>query len=352
MGTGKTLFTVQTLRAIAAACVVVHHVFSMLVHNAGYLFSFPGTGTVGVDLFFLISGFIMVYAQFDDFQTPGASASFVRRRIIRIAPLYWIATTLTVALLVIVPQLFSSISLNWNNVLCSYAFLLSPNSRGDIGTVIQTGWTLCYEFYFYAVFAALLLLPRKHFLIAAGLIFVIGLLVGASGAQLPPWATVATNPLIMEFYLGSIFAFLFLAGFSLPSGLAIVAIVLSIAGILIAGDAVSENWKRLVLWGIPCGIILAGAVSLERIVSVPKILVALGASSYSLYLVHPFVLAAFGKAWSLMHLSAKVPAIIPGLIAFSTALIVAHGVHLWLEKPMTKWLLNVIPHRRRLEKMV
>ena len=98
--------------------------------------------------------------------------------------------------------------------------------------------------------------------------------------------------------------------------------------------------------GADPGFILIGALSLERFgVRVPKFLVALGASSYSLYLVHPFILPAFGKAWSMMHLSAKLPAFAPGLMAFSAALLVAHGIYLWLKKPMTAWLLNAFPKR-------
>jgi hypothetical protein len=96
-----------------------------------------------------------------------------------------------------------------------------------------------------------------------------------------------TNPLIMEF-LDRYLLFSFSLAFRWRPTWPIVAIVSSIAGILLAGNALSENWKRLI-GGIPCGIILAGAVSLERTVSVPKILVALGASSYSLLFHSSFV---------------------------------------------------------------
>jgi exopolysaccharide production protein ExoZ len=245
--------------------------------------------------------------------------------------------------------LFSTVRLDWSNVAYSYLFLLSPNSEGVVGTVTQTGWTLCYEFYFYVTFAALILLPRKYFLIAAGLIFITGLLVDTTATTVPPWAIVATNPLLVEFYLGSFIAFLFLAGFSFPPGIAIIAIILSVVGILVVGEPTDEKWHRVFSWGLPCAVILASAVSLERIgIRVPRILVALGASSYSLYILHPFVLPAFGKAWSLMHLAGKAPAFLLGIIAFSAALILAHGVHLWLEKPMTKWLLQVFPDRRQM----
>ena len=339
----KTLFTVQALRAIAAASVVFHHVLNMLVRNAGYSFKVPTFGLAGVDLFFLISGFVMIYTHFDDFNHAGASGSFVRRRVIRIAPLYWLATTLMVILLAGVPTLFSTLKLDWNNVLHSYLFLLSPNSEGEVGTVTQTGWTLCYEFYFYAMFAVLLLLPRRYFLIAAGLIFFAGLLINAWGTTLPPWLTVATNPLLVEFYVGSVIAFLFVAGVSLPPRIAIVAIIFSI-GILVIGEP-SDGWQRVFWWGVPSAVILAGAVSLERLdIRVPKVLIALGASSYSLYIFHPFVIPAFGKAWPLTHL--QVPAFVPGLAAFGAALVVAHGVHLWIEKPMTEWLFRGFPAKQ------
>ena len=82
-GRGKTLFTVQALRAFAASSVVVHHVMIVAVQKAGYQYSFPSTAAAGVDLFFLISGFIMVYTHFDDFGKAGASASFIRRRLIQ-----------------------------------------------------------------------------------------------------------------------------------------------------------------------------------------------------------------------------------------------------------------------------
>jgi len=333
--TDKTLFTIQALRAFAAASVVLHHTLAMLNHTAGYSFSFPTNGAAGVDLFFLISGFVMVYTHFDDFGAPGAAISFARRRVIRIAPLYWITTTLTVALLVVAPRLFSSITLDWSNVIFSYLFLLSPNSLGDVGTVTQTGWTLCFEAYFYLVFAVLLSLPRRYFLVAAGLTFGFGLLIGAL-ATVPPWATAAVRPLVIEFYLGSIIAFLFLRGFALPPTIAILAVIVGTATLALLHP--SHEWAHVSSWGVASGLIIIGAVSLEHFgIRVPKLLVALGASSYSLYLVHPFVFAAFGKAWSLMHLS-SVPALIPGTIGFAAALAVGHGVYLWLERPITEWL--------------
>src|SRR6266481_2042031 len=99
MGGGKPLLTVQALRAIAAASVVMLHVLAVTVQRAGYSFTYPYFCAAGVDLFFLI----------------------------------------------IAPQLFLSLRLDWHNVLFSYLFLLSRTLAGDVNTVVVTGWSLCYE---------------------------------------------------------------------------------------------------------------------------------------------------------------------------------------------------------------
>jgi len=104
-------------------------------------------------------------------------------------------------------------------------------------------------------------------------------------------------------------------------------------------DPANSDWLRILSWGLPAGFMVAGAVSLERVdIRVPKILVALGASSYSLYLTHPFAVSAAAEAWSFFHLTDRVPAYIPGAILFCIALGVGHGVYLYLEKPITSWL--------------
>ena len=109
----------------------------MLVHNAGYSFSAWSTGSVGIDLFFCISGFVMVYAHATDFQELGAGSSFIRRRAIRIVPLYWLATTATLGLLVAMPGMFSSITLNWSNVFCSGAWVAATVSREEQAEVAR-----------------------------------------------------------------------------------------------------------------------------------------------------------------------------------------------------------------------
>jgi exopolysaccharide production protein ExoZ len=336
----QTLFTVQALRALAAGAVLAHHVLFMLVHNAGYSFSVSSIGAAGVDLFFVISGFIMVYTSYSSFRQPRASISFIRRRAIRVVPIYWLYTTVVVFLLAFAPDLFSETRFDWHQVISSYLFLLSENTAGQVGTVMQTGWTLCFEVYFYLLFAILLNLPRRYFLATSGAIFAVGTVLGTV-AEPAAWMTVATNPIVVEFYFGAVVAFLFLNGVVLPRLLAHAAIVLGIAIVVITRDVDLGTWTRTICWGLPSSALLLGAVSLERRgMKVPRAMVALGDSSYSLYLVHPFIVPAIGKLWLALQLSAHASPAILFLIAFGCSLAAGHGSYLAIEKPVTRWLLR------------
>jgi exopolysaccharide production protein ExoZ len=311
----------------------------MLVHNGGYSLYVPDLGASGVDLFFVISGFIMIYTNLTAFCQPNASTSFIRRRVIRIVPMYLLCTTGVVILLAFAPRLFSSVEFTWTYVVSSYLFLLSENSAGQVGTVIQTGWSLCFEVYFYLLFAIFLNLPRKYFLIASGAVFASGIILGNVSGKIPPWATVATDPILFEFYLGAAIAFLFVKGFAPSRTVAISAIILGIATLFVTRNINLGIWTHLICRGFPSGAILLGAISLERVrIRVPKLFVALGDSSYSLYLTHPFILPALGKLWLALHLSERTSPVVLGLIGFSCSLSVGHAVYLLIEKPITTWL--------------
>lgn len=337
----KRLNSVQMLRALAAIMVVIYHLLIMLVHNGGYRFSIIDVGAAGVDLFFVISGFVMIYTSAETFNKSQASFHFIKRRLIRILPMYWLYTSVVVMLLIIAPTLFSVIKFDWHHVLFSYLLLLSKNSNGQIGTVMQTGWTLCYEVYFYLLLAILINFPRKYFLITMGVIFLAGVAIGKMIAPLYPWTIVAFDPILFEFYMGTVIAFMYLNGFALPRVIAILFVILAIATLSSAYNIIIENltWKRVIYWGLPCGFLLYAVVSLERTqIKIPQWILALGDSSYSLYLVHPFIIPAFGKLWFALHLAEKISPIIPFGITLISTLLIAHMLYLYIENPTTHWL--------------
>jgi peptidoglycan/LPS O-acetylase OafA/YrhL len=166
---------IQGLRGIAALLVVADHSilqFSQTtradrVANAHLIHVAETLGRQGVEIFFLISGFVMTVASYEDFKQPNASSGFLWRRIARIVPLYWLITAL-----VVVQIVWQGRPLHPLDLVRSLAFIPYVNDDGTLQPLLRRGWTLNYEMFFYAVFAiALFQRPQR------GLSAVIGTLV-------------------------------------------------------------------------------------------------------------------------------------------------------------------------------
>ena len=120
-----------------------------------------------------MSGFIMFFISSDLFGKQGAVRSFLIRRVIRVAPIYWIFTTVYVLLLVVAPAAFNADRFDLIHSIKSYLFLPSANSyTGSPYPVLTPGWTLQFEMYFYAVFAFFLFLPKRFFLPGISALFI------------------------------------------------------------------------------------------------------------------------------------------------------------------------------------
>ncbi|TIO99949.1 MAG: acyltransferase [Mesorhizobium sp.] len=300
----------QCLRGLAACAVVCFHVSEQ--------FGGPfDVGAAGVDVFFVISGFIMWVT------TAGRPADpwrFMSRRITRIVPLYWIVTLLTAAGILLKPQFFYGHVLSVANFVGSLFFLpvLQDNALNPV--VIQ-GWTLCYEMMFYLVFTLVLFLGER---------WRFGVLVGALTAIVPlhfvlpaGYARAFTDPVVIEFAAGVVVGRLWLQGARLPLGAA-----LAIAGagflLLAAGTLFDADLPRALLWGLPAALIVAGAVFAERArpfepAALPTFL---GDASYSIYLWHIVVgVLATGVVLRIGVPAALQPAtILVGTLAFSAML--------------------------------
>ena len=116
-------------------------------------------GNAGVDLFFVISGFVMVYASERMFGRAGGQLQFITRRLIRIVPLYWLVTPLYLVMALAIPAFEKSYSVA--SVVASYLFIPWPRLDGIMQPLVGQGWTLNYEMFFYAIFAAAILAPRR-----------------------------------------------------------------------------------------------------------------------------------------------------------------------------------------------
>lgn len=293
----KTYYpSIQVLRGFAAMSVVFFHVSEMLLQytKGGGLFcrlsSLWSTGAAGVDLFFVISGFVMVQSTRGMFGQKGATGMFMRRRLVRIVPLYWFYTSIML-ILVLLPFTLRGQIFSWEFTLKSFFFIpaFNPSNGLDL-PLLPPGWTLSYEMYFYIIFALLLCFHRKFLLPVITALFLVSAMIGLSRQVEDPVVKVITSPLLLEFILGC-----FLADLANSRELSRRNCLVLIGGALLALSLVCgikiDNQTRFVFWGMPVFLLMTGIVFLEKreAFSPLRLLTLLGDSSYSIYLSHIFI---------------------------------------------------------------
>jgi exopolysaccharide production protein ExoZ len=327
--------SVQYLRGLAAFGVLAFHA----ADRAGWAF---GAGAAGVDVFFVISGFIMWVVTC---RRPGSPLDFLKRRVERIAPLYWGLTLGVAATAVLAPGVLPAMKPTLSHVVQSLAFAPHRDAQGLIAPLIVPGWTLNYEMFFYLLFAAGLLAPARlrAWLVSAALAALVAIHPLGDPAN-PLWATY-TNPLLLEFgagvWLGKAWSENRLPGPRAAYGLMALGAA-GFVGLALAGLDVEP--ARVIYWGVPALLLVTGAISLERRGPIPnwKPLRLLGDASYSLYLVHGLAISAAFRLLKGAGLGA------PALFAASLAVGVAAGllVYQFAEKPLARLFKTGMAARR------
>ncbi|OQM74263.1 acyltransferase family protein [Manganibacter manganicus] len=321
----KRLYGVQYLRAVAAIGVVVFHAME---RTGGHF----AIGAAGVDVFFVVSGFIMWVLAEARHPSPG---TFLRDRIERIVPLYWAATAVMVA--GGLAGLFPNMRLTAFHVFGSFAFIphFSP-SDGGLWPVLVQGWTLNYEMFFYVLFALALLLPaaRRMAAMAAVLVGLVG-----AGLILDPEGAVPqtyTNPLLIEFLIGMGIGKLWLSG-RMPAAVAGCGLLVgSAAGFAFVG--VTYIGFNPYMLGPLAGMLLVGVLALEKAGRIRRFSVAayLGDASYSIYLWHTMAISVVAKLAGMLAL----PTFATVFLAIGAGVTIGLACHAFMEKPITAFLKN------------
>ncbi len=329
--------SIQYLRAIAATLVVAFHASIMVRRDYAPDFAMWKTGEFGVDIFFVISGFIMWMIAASRPTTPG---DFIEKRIIRIVPLYWVLTLFTVFIST-EGGLHVVRSIDWTMMAKSLFFVPAWNEKGDlVAPMMSVGWTLNLEMFFYAIFAASLALKPKARLIAIVTI----LMAFASmrlfmGASPHPALNLYTNSVVGEFAFGVLLAALFgprLADAASKPGLKRLAFALVTLGATAPFFREHLTDARIIHFGLPALALVSGALLLEGLLARRPVraLKFLGDASYSIYLVH-----FMAQAVSLKIIGPALGASAPVLAVLAmTVCGVAAGclLHLVIEKPLTR----------------
>ncbi|MFZ2994728.1 acyltransferase family protein [Sphingobium sp.] len=339
----------QTLRFVAAAAVLVgHSLMELAQHNIGRnmlaaLGSLPWG--MGVDIFFVISGFIIAHASLELPSAPGVTSKFILNRFIRVWPPYAFFTALMLIAVLAVPSFLKHARLDVEHIAASFAFL--PWPRPDDGRyypLLGQGWTLNYEMFFYLSFALTLLLPprwRAALLCCAG-----GILVAAGQMwHLPQPLAFYSHPVIAEFIYGVLLSLVFRRVSDQPlwGGGLIALALLYIA--LVPID--TEVPSRALFAGLPAAMIVGGVLLLgsvgERMMggSLP---VLLGNASYALYLCHTFVVNAV--LWIMLRLFNPPPPALFMIVTFISATAASVIFYRLFEQPCLRLLKVRISTRR------
>jgi exopolysaccharide production protein ExoZ len=327
----QVILPIQYLRGVAASMVVWHHAAGQV---RGMATQVPWEfGTSGVDLFFVISGFIMVVTTSGGRATP---LEFWRRRIVRVVPLYWLLTLLMVAVALVAPGLFKTLKVQASTLVQSLLFIphFSQSFPGVVWPLLVPGWTLNFEMFFYLFFGLVLFLPERRRLLPLVAFFVV---LTAIGLVFGPFASAAaqtyTHPMLLEFAAGASIGTWWLSGrWRLPESTTWLLIAAGFV-LLVLRDREPLGTSTQIVGAV---LVVVGALDVRFAAWRNRLLLALGDSSYSLYLTHIFTLGVLRVVWN--RLLPAPPGLAATLAFMLISLVVCAAVgwlvYRWVEAPL------------------
>ncbi|QAY77483.1 acyltransferase [Sphingosinicella sp. BN140058] len=338
--TRSTLFSLQAMRGIAAFAVAVYHTNLILkepVYGGIHAFdTVASRGWTGVNFFFVLSGFIILYAHAKDIGMPARAGRYLWRRFSRVYPVYWLVLTGFIAA--------SSMGLGHAEFTTAPLHLLSSYTLLRIVPApdlpLQVAWTLVYEVTFYLAFLVVILNRRIGFTLIAlwtTAVLINGLILGDSQTG---W----THVWNLYFLIGALSFAAFqrihgakAGGLLFAAGFALLAILFG-AGLVDPRLGFGQG-KPLLLIALAVGfaLILLGSVVFERArpLRVPATLVLLGEASYAIYLVHsPVISLLAGLNRRLLY--GAIPAEILFFLILAASVLAGLVAHFILEKPLLR----------------
>jgi peptidoglycan/LPS O-acetylase OafA/YrhL len=339
----QKLTSIQAIRGFAAFAVLLYHteaLYTIYGLHAAYLHAFTGL-SMGVDLFFVLSGFIMVYVHRGDMGVPRRYRPYLQARLVRIYPLLWIVSLLAIASYAAHVGGGRGDKLHPTQLICS--LMLLPQSSPPL---VNVSWTLVYEIFFYVLFGVVIL--SRAFGLALLVAWQLAVLATyCLGLDTAPTAMLYLRPIALEFGFGMVVGGLIT---SKPRWLDAAAVSWGCfaCGVLLLGLFLArpEIGPRFATFGPASALIVYGVAALERAgrLKSPRWLVHLGDASYALYLINFSVLTLVASLFVRLHLQRFAPVLAPVLTLAGLA--AGEILHMLVEKPLGRVLRRVLPGGR------
>lgn len=339
----KELNSVQMLRGIAAGSVALSHAFAAasLPKYVGVelLGGWPAIGRAGVELFFVLSGFLMYTIHWRDFSRPDRAPRYLLRRAIRIYPVYWVYVTIAIlALVKVAPR---------NDSPFDYLTIYSLWRFTGVQLPLGVAWTLFHEIAFYVLFVVLVI-DRRFGLFAFVMWF--SVCVYLRLAPGPNWVSVTLSEINILFCFGIVLGWIFKRTASEFGGLILTVGAIGYVGVFWLFElhrSQPETLVRTIGYGVFGCLILYGMLSLElkgRFKAVAGLIV-LGDASYTVYLLHYPIISLLLKAVLILGLLKLQPAelVVVAVVAVAAvAVALAAVAYVIVERPLQRWLYRAI----------
>ena len=341
---------IQTIRGLTAVTVVLRHVTvsSLAYFNVVWFYNIFRPSWNGVDIFFVLSGFIITYIHYQDLSTKKNTRAFFIKRFNRIYPIFWIISIIYLAVYLVSKKLVMH---DLASVYMAKSFLLLENANPM--PIIRASWSLCFEVLFYLVFGLCIMLGMR----TAKFIWVAWLVVTVLCYLFLPVNKIpfVVRPYIIEFLMGCLVGYIFKSvtlgeqqfnwikrnhRLVLFSGLLLILTMYVITNLTPFGQQTAFDSR--IFYGLSASLLILGAALTDynRPLKIPKVFLLLGDASYVIYLIHLLVLAFAFKS-----IQAR-PAIytnhwliiVFGLCAAAAAVAIGILFHLAIEKPVLNYL--------------
>ncbi|MFV8908094.1 acyltransferase [Serratia fonticola] len=333
------MISIQVLRAIAALLVVMVHT-TLKAQSMGFSSKVFEIGHSGVDLFFIISGFIMMMigARENKFSI------FMSKRIVRVIPLYYIITSFALVIYIINPSLIRG---NQDGITVLNSYLLIPTEGKSF--LLSVGWTLSYEMFFYLTFSLTLFIKSSMKGIAASLLLLAFVVLGKASDNVS--INTFMSPILLEFAMGIACFYIYAFCSSRINEntrvmLSLLMIISAAAYVFSSEDPLFTIFNnRVIDLAVPMMLVFLAFCFVENKFKtyksniISRLMAYIGDASYSLYLVHLFALGAIAKAFSTLGITNSFAFISACLVISVVAGIACYEV---IEKPVSSILKKVI----------